>query len=83
MTRNPVGWFEIYVREMERARRFYEAVFDIELMELAALVTDLQMQKVPMQLDAGGASGTLVKMEGCPSGPWQRTPKATCSACIS
>jgi hypothetical protein len=24
---NPVRWFEIYVEDMPRARRFYEAVF--------------------------------------------------------
>lgn len=24
---NPVGWFEIYVQDMERARAFYETVF--------------------------------------------------------
>jgi predicted enzyme related to lactoylglutathione lyase len=23
---NPVGWFEIYVQDMERAKAFYEAV---------------------------------------------------------
>ena len=25
---NPVGWFEIYVEDMDRAKAFYEAVFD-------------------------------------------------------
>lgn len=27
MKGNPVGWFEIYVQDMERAKAFYEAVF--------------------------------------------------------
>ena len=27
MKRNPVGWFEIYVQDMPRAKAFYEAVF--------------------------------------------------------
>lgn len=27
MTHNPVGWFEIYVQDMERAKKFYETVF--------------------------------------------------------
>lgn len=26
MTQNPVCWFEIYVQDMERARRFYIAL---------------------------------------------------------
>ena len=26
-TRNPVGWFEIYVTDMARAKAFYETVF--------------------------------------------------------
>jgi hypothetical protein len=25
--KNPVGWFEIYVADLDRARKFYEAVF--------------------------------------------------------
>lgn len=32
--RNPVGWFEIYVSDMERARKFYETVFAWELESL-------------------------------------------------
>ena len=31
---NPVGWFEIYVADMARAKAFYEAVFGVELAEL-------------------------------------------------
>jgi predicted enzyme related to lactoylglutathione lyase len=31
---NPVGWFEIYVDDMERARTCYEAVFDTELQHI-------------------------------------------------
>ena len=26
MKHNPVGWFEIYVQDMPRARKFYESV---------------------------------------------------------
>ena len=28
---NPVNWFEIPVSDMERAQKFYESVFNIEL----------------------------------------------------
>ena len=36
MSMNPVGWFEIYVQDMGRAKAFYEAVFDVTLEELNA-----------------------------------------------
>ena len=32
--RNPVGWFEIYVQDMPRARAFYEAVLGVTLEQL-------------------------------------------------
>jgi hypothetical protein len=28
---NPVGWFEIYVQDMDRAKAFYEMVFGVQL----------------------------------------------------
>ena len=31
---NPVGWFEIYVDDMERAKSFYQKVFQRELEKL-------------------------------------------------
>jgi predicted enzyme related to lactoylglutathione lyase len=34
MNNNPVGWFEIYVQDMERAKRFYESVFQTKLERL-------------------------------------------------
>lgn len=61
-TRNPVGWFEIYVRDMDRARRFYEAVFQCTLERLNSPV--IEMYAFPMKPDLPGSSGALVKMEG-------------------
>jgi predicted enzyme related to lactoylglutathione lyase len=68
MNRNPVGWFEIYVQDMDRAKKFYETVLGVELTKLESPVPDLEMQAFPMNMEAGGASGALAKMEGCPSG---------------
>ena len=34
---NPVGWFEIYVSDMTRAKTFYTAVFGRELTSLPAI----------------------------------------------
>ncbi|HTU98894.1 MAG TPA: VOC family protein [Luteitalea sp.] len=63
---NPVGWFEIYVQDMPRARAFYEKVLDTTLDKLPT--PDLEMWSFPMSMEAPGASGALVKMEGVPSG---------------
>lgn len=66
MTRNPVGWFEIYVQEMSRAKTFYESLFQVTLEKLSS--TEVEMWAFPMIMDAGGSAGSLVKMEGFPSG---------------
>ncbi len=31
---NSVGWFEIYVEDMDRAKKFYEAMLDLKLEKL-------------------------------------------------
>ena len=65
MNHNPVGWFEIYVQDMARARKFYEAVFQVELQELKGT---LEMWGFPMHAGQSGAAGALVKMPGYASG---------------
>lgn len=67
MTRNPVGWFEIYVEDMTRARKFYESVLGVSLSPLEAPgggMPGLEMFSFPMEMAAPGAAGALVKMEG-------------------
>jgi len=68
MQGNPVAWFEIYVQDMERAKRFYEAVFGFTLNPLNAPIPTLQMLAFPCDQDRYGATGALVRMEGVPSG---------------
>ena len=63
---NPVGWFEIYVQDMPRARAFYESVFNVQLSDLGG--PDMEMWAFPMGDQTYGASGALVKMAGFPSG---------------
>jgi hypothetical protein len=58
---NPVGWFEIPVADMPRAKSFYEQVFGIALERHD--MGPLQMAWFPMLPDAKGASGSLVKHE--------------------
>lgn len=70
MNRNPVGWFEIYVHDMDRAQKFYETVLATELTKLDSPVPDeLELLAFPSDMQAGGASGALVKSVECtPSG---------------
>jgi predicted enzyme related to lactoylglutathione lyase len=67
MTENPVRWFELYVQDMARARRFYETVLGVKLEKLEG--PDLEMFAFPMQPESPGAGGALVRKAGVPSSP--------------
>lgn len=67
MATNPVVWFEIYVQNLARARKFYEAVLGTKLERLDTPSPDLEMLSFPMQRDGGGASGALAKMKDGPA----------------
>lgn len=62
MKPNPVAWFEIYVDDMDRARKFYESVFQTKLTKMSN--GDLEMWAFPMEQNTWGAAGTLVKLPG-------------------
>jgi uncharacterized protein len=68
MKPNPITWCEIYVQDMARAKRFYESVFEVALEKIESPDPDLEMWAFPMAMEAIGASGALVKMEGVESG---------------
>ena len=63
---NPVGWFEIYVKDMPRARKFYEALFDTTLTKLDAPGDELEMWSWNGDQHAYGTPGALVKMKQMP-----------------
>lgn len=61
MEHNMVGWFEIPVNDMDRAKTFYETVFQLEIK-----VVDfggLLMGWFPDRGNVQGAQGTLIKQE--------------------
>jgi predicted enzyme related to lactoylglutathione lyase len=67
MPTNPVRWFEISVQDMNRARKFYETVFQTKLTKLDSPI--MEYWTFPqMIMDKPGTSGALVKMDGAPSG---------------
>jgi uncharacterized protein len=67
MKPNPIIWCEIYVQDMDRAKRFYESVFQLKMEKLESPGID-EMWAFPMTMDTVGASGALVKMDGMKSG---------------
>ena len=79
MSNNAVGWFEIYVQDMKRAKKFYEAVFKVKLEKLSS--SEIEMWAFPMGMDRPGASGSLVKMNGFPSGGNSTLVYFTCDDC--
>ncbi|GAB3414036.1 VOC family protein [Niabella aquatica] len=66
---NPVVWFEIYVDDMERATKFYEAVLNIKLEQMSDPTDQsMQMKSFPGTMEWHGTNGALVKMEGMKAG---------------
>lgn len=68
---NPVVWFEIYVDDMERAKKFYESVLDTTLEKMQG--TGPEMYIFGHQGEQGsqqsyGTGGALVKMPGFGAG---------------
>jgi len=59
-------WFEIYVQDMNRAKAFYQSVFQITLQRLNN--PEVELWGFPMEMGKWGTGGALVKMEGMASG---------------
>ncbi len=68
-TRNPVGWFEIYVKDMAKCRTFYQEVLGVTLEQLDSPPDmDIELWAFPMEMDLPGAAGALVCMPGKDAG---------------
>ena len=59
MINNVVGWFEIQVENIERAKAFYEAVFKFSMEKLEDEATEYWA--FPCKMGAEGAGGALFK----------------------
>jgi len=89
MKPNPVGWFEIYVQDMERAKSFYESVFQLTLDLLPAPPApegdscddDMEMWAFPMSEKGYGAPGALIRIKGVPSGRGGTMVYFSCEDC--
>ncbi|KJV05811.1 VOC family protein [Methylocucumis oryzae] len=76
---NPVGWFEIYVQDLDRAKQFYETVFQAELERIDNM--GLTLWKFPQSMQDYGSSGALIKMEGFASGGNSTLVYFSCADC--
>jgi uncharacterized protein len=63
---NPVRWFEIYVQDMKRARKFYERTLGVRLTALPG--TAIEILAFPAGQRLPGCAGALVRMQGKDSG---------------
>ncbi len=67
--KNPIAWFEIYVNDLDRAKKFYQTVFEITLERLTdPSDSGVEMWSFPANFEQYGSSGALVKMEGFAAG---------------
>lgn len=80
---NPVGWFEIYVNEMDRARKFYETVLDKKMDNMPMPDENMQMIAFPMEAGGEGAAGALVKMEQMKAGTGGTMVYFSCDDCAT
>ena len=58
---NAINWFEISVTDLNRAKKFYEAIFGIELP--VDNMMGMEMAFFPYEPDSGKASGALVQSQ--------------------
>lgn len=58
---NAIGWFDIYVEDMDRAVAFYEKVLATKLAPIGDPTGETQMKSFPANMSAYGAGGALVK----------------------
>ncbi|MCC6462892.1 MAG: VOC family protein [Saprospiraceae bacterium] len=62
MTKNAVSWFEIPVSDFERAKAFYQQIFDYEMPEM--MMEPVRMGVLLHDRDNGGIGGAICYGEG-------------------
>ncbi|MGQ8364392.1 VOC family protein [Glaciecola sp. 1036] len=80
--KNPVGWFEIYVDDMDRASEFYKSVFNVSFEPLADPTNEnFKMMMFPSCMDTYGASGALVEVGDVKAGGNSTIVYFSCDDC--
>lgn len=70
MNQNIICWFEIYVKDIERAKMFYNEVLGTEFVDSAAPGESPEAMKMSFfsPLENQGVSGALIEMAGTKEG---------------
>lgn len=76
---NTIGWFEIYVQDIEKAKTFYQAVFAIPFEKID--LPDIEMWSFTMKTEGYGSGGALVKSDTIPSGGNSTVVYFNCDNC--
>lgn len=61
-TKNAIAWFEIPVSNFERAKKFYETIFDFEMPEMD--MTGIRMGILLHNREEGGIGGAICHGDG-------------------
>jgi predicted enzyme related to lactoylglutathione lyase len=69
MNLNAVGWFDIFVEDLDRAVNFYQAVLDRKMEPIVDPTGETQMMSFPADMTAYGAGGALSKSKYGSPGP--------------
>ncbi len=79
---NPVGWFEIYVADIERGKAFYQSVFGVELSELNPAGNEgPEMWAFPWEDNSVGAAGAICHFDGVDPGNNSTVVYFNCADC--
>lgn len=62
MTKNAISWFEIPVADFERAKKFYQTIFDYEMPEM--MMEGVRMGILLYDRDNGGIGGAICHGQG-------------------
>ena len=84
LPKNPFAWIEIYVEDMDRARKFYESVLQIQMtpMQTPGEFGDLEMLSFPWAPGEKNISGALCKTSDMKPGTGGTLAYFTCKDCV-
>lgn len=60
--KNAISWFEIPAEDLSRAQKFYETIFEIQMIPMD--LANFQMRMFPIEDMMNGIGGALIKSEG-------------------
>jgi uncharacterized protein len=59
-TTNSLNWFEIPATDINRAKKFYESIFGIKMMDMSGM-PEMKMASFPAEAGSGKANGCLAQ----------------------